>query len=129
MAGYPLSPAPRGWSCAHQRRSDDPVRDEPWAFPSSAATAHRCRAGIAQGRGLLAAMVVALLSRRSLDRCRQGLSGRAEGPDLYRDRRNCRGTDDLAARTDRRHAQLGLSLLLAARRHLHPAGPDEFGLL
>ena len=35
----------------------------------------------------------------------------------------------LAARTTRRRAQLGLPLLLAARRHLHPARADERGLL
>ena len=42
----------------------------------------RCRAGLAPGRNLLAAMVVTLLPRRSLGRCRQRLSGRAERPDL-----------------------------------------------
>ena len=46
----------------------------------------------------------------------------AQGTDLRADRRNPRRGDHLAARTARRPAQLGLPLLLAARRHLHPAG-------
>ena len=39
------------------------------------------------------------------------------------DRRHRRGRHHLAARGDRRRTQLGLPLLLAARRHLHPARP------
>ena len=38
-----------------------------------------------------------------------------------------RGADDLAARADRRGAQLGLPLLLAARRHSHSAGDARGG--
>ena len=38
------------------------------------------------------------------------------------DRRHRRGADDLAARGARRVAQLGLPVLLAARRDVHPAG-------
>ena len=41
------------------------------------------------------------------------------------DRRHRRGADDVAAREARRRAQLGLSLLLAARRDLHAARADE----
>ena len=41
------------------------------------------------------------------------------------DRRHRRGADDLAAGADRRHPQLGLPLLLAARRDADPAGPDQ----
>ena len=52
----------------------------------------------------------------------------AEGPDLRADRRHRRRRDDLAARADRRPAQLGLPLLLAARRHLHAAGAARRGL-
>ena len=40
----------------------------------------------------------------------------AEGADLRADRRHRRRADDVAARVDRRRAQLGLPLLLAARR-------------
>ena len=44
------------------------------------------------------------------------------------DRRHRCGADHVAAGTARRPAQLGLSLLLAARRHLHAAGADARGL-
>ena len=49
------------------------------------------------------------------------LAHHAEGADLRADRRHRGRGDDLAARAARRGAQLGLPLLLAARRHLHPA--------
>ena len=45
----------------------------------------------------------------------------AEGADVRADRRDRRGPDDLAARVDRRRAELGLSLLLAARRDVDAA--------
>ena len=45
------------------------------------------------------------------------------------DRRHRRRADHLAARADRRRAQLGLPLLLAARRHAHAARADERRLL
>ena len=44
---------------------------------------------------------------------------------LRADRRHRRGADHLAAGAARRRAQLGLSLLLAARRHAHAARADE----
>ena len=48
------------------------------------------------------------------------LADHAEGPHPLRDRRHRGGTHDLAARAARRPAQLGLPLLLAARRHADP---------
>ena len=45
-----------------------------------------------------------------------------QGADLRPDRRHRRGGHDVAARAARRRPQLGLPLLLAARRHLHAAG-------
>ena len=48
----------------------------------------------------------------------------AEGAHLPADRRHRRGPHHLAARAARRRAQLGLSLLLAARCHVHAARAD-----
>ena len=47
----------------------------------------------------------------------------AQGADLRADRRHRRRADDVAAGADRRRAQLGLPLLLAARRHVHALRP------
>ena len=44
---------------------------------------------------------------------------------LRADRRHCRGADDVAAGAHRRRAQLGLSLLLAARRDVRAVRADE----
>ena len=54
--------------------------------------------------------------RRSLARRRHALADHLESADLRADRRHRRGGDDFAAGSDRRRAQLGLPLLLAARR-------------
>ena len=54
---------------------------------------------------------------------RAALAHRAQGADLRADRRDRRRADDVAARVDRRRAQLGLPLLLAARRDAHAARP------
>ena len=63
----------------------------------------------------------------SSGRRRDAIADHAEGADLCPDRRyRCRA-DDLAARADRRAAQLGLPLLLAARRHLTLPRADEHG--
>ena len=45
-----------------------------------------------------------------------------EGPDVRADRRDGGGADDLAARDDRWRTQLGLPLLLDARRDVHTVG-------
>ena len=49
----------------------------------------------------------------------------AQGAHLRADRRHRRRPDDLAARAHRRRAQLGLPLLLAARRGLHAVGAQH----
>ena len=49
------------------------------------------------------------------------LADHAQGADLRADRRHRRRADHLAARAARRRAQLGLPLLLAARRDVHAA--------
>ena len=48
------------------------------------------------------------------------LAHHAEGPHLRPDRRDRGRPHDLAARAPRRRAELGLPLLLAPRRHVHP---------
>ena len=62
----------------------------------------------------------------------RALADHAQGADLRADRRHRRRADHLAARAARRRAQLGLPLLLAARRDVHalraaaaPATRDE----
>ena len=52
------------------------------------------------------------------------LAHHAEGADVRADRRDRRRADHVAARVDRRRAQLGLPLLLAARRDLHALRAD-----
>ena len=51
------------------------------------------------------------------------LAAHAQGADVRADRRHRRRADHLAAGEARRRPQLGLPLLLAARRHHHPAEP------
>ena len=48
----------------------------------------------------------------------------AQSIDLRTDRRNCGGAHHVVARIHRRRAQLGLSFLLAARRHFHAVRAD-----
>ncbi len=55
-----------------------------------------------------------------LGRGGSSLAADVEGARALGDRRHCRGRDDLLARTARRAAQLGLSILLASGRDLHP---------
>ena len=57
----------------------------------------------------------------ALARPRPAVADGAEGTDLRTDRRDRRRADDVAAGADRRRSQLGLPLLLAARRHADAA--------
>ena len=70
-------------------------------------------------RGLVARVVGTLHVRGRVARRGPALADHPEGADLRADRRHRRRADDLAARGPRRRAQLGLPLLLAARRDLH----------
>jgi len=54
-------------------------------------------------------------------RCRPAGHCAAQGPDLFPDRRDRRRAHHLAARAGGRRAELGLSFLLAARRHVDTA--------
>src|ERR1044071_3047935 len=49
----------------------------------------------------------------------------AQSSELSANRRNCCRAYDIVARANRRPAQLGLSLLLAARCRFYPAGVPE----
>ena len=60
---------------------------------------------------------------------RDALADHAQGADLRADRRHRRGAHHLAAGMDRRRAQLGLPLLLAARRDADAARVHERRLL
>ena len=86
-----------------------------------------------QGAGahgsVLAPLERSVSQRWALDRSREALTHHTEGFDLRpygRDRRRCH---DLASRAFGRRAELGLSLLLAARCHLHALGIDESWIL
>ena len=61
-----------------------------------------------------------LHARRPLPRAPRPFARHAQGPDLRPDRRDRRGSHDLAPRGTRRRPKLGLPLLLAARRDAHP---------
>ena len=67
--------------------------------------------------------------RRAMVGCRAPIDDHAQSADLHAYRRNGRRADDLAARAFGRRAQLGLSVLLAARCHPGSAGCDECRLL
>ena len=75
-------------------------------------------------RRRLDVVVVALPLSGRVARAGAALAADAEGADLLSHRRHRRRADHVAARTARRRAQLGLSLLLAARCDLHAAGAD-----
>ena len=80
--------------------------------------AHRPR-GRARRDGELLARVERTLEARSAGRVARRPAALAHGPegaDVRTDRRHRRGADDVAPGADRRRAQLGLPLLLAARR-------------
>ena len=67
-------------------------------------------------------------ARRAAPR-HHALADHAQGADLRADRRHRRGADHQPARDAGRHPQLGLPILLAARRDAVAARPDERRLL
>ena len=66
--------------------------------------------------------------RRALGAARSPVSPHVEGAHLRPDGRDRRRSDDFAAGGNRRRAELGLPLLLAARRDAHAARVPESGL-
>ncbi len=95
------------------------------------APAAGARAAVDAGahREPLARMVLALPDPGPLRGRGAALADHAEGARLRADRRHRGRAHHLAARAHRRHPQLGLPLLLAARRHHHPARADARRLL
>ena len=77
----------------------------------------RSRGGAARHGIVVARVVGPLQLRRPVARGGADVADGAEGADVRSDRRHGRGADDVAARVAGRRAQLGLPLLLAARRH------------
>ena len=73
-------------------------------------------------RDLLARLDRPLRLRGRLGRRRPQLARRPQGAHVRADRRHGRRRHDVAAGGDRRRAELGLPLLLAARLDAHPAG-------
>ena len=70
---------------------------------------------------VLGGVGVAVHALRRLARRDPPLAAHAQGAHVRADRRHRRRADDLAARGDRRRAELGLPLLLAPRRDAHAA--------
>ena len=60
--------------------------------------------------------------------CGPAFAHRLKGADLRTERGNCGGGDHFPAGRNRRRAELGLSLLLVARRHLHSLRIDLVGI-
>ena len=74
---------------------------------------------------MVAPLVGSLYLRRRVPRGGPDLADRPQGLDLGDDRRADRRADDVVARRPRRRAQLGLSLLLVARRRADARGPAD----
>ena len=92
------------------------------AYHASHQPAPRFADASARGEGdreLVAPLGEAVHLRRSVERRRDAFAHHAQGADVRADRRDRRRTHHVAARVDRQRAQLGLPLLLAARRQPH----------
>ncbi len=102
-----------------------PVRPHVVPVARGGSGGDRPRAGAGRHRNVLAGVERGMPARaaRRLGRARAAVAHRPQGADLRPDRRNRRRADDLAAGVDRVGAQLGLPLLLVARRDPHAAGP------
>src|SRR5439155_21483680 len=111
-----------------QRRRDYPFRAHLWAFASAASRGDQPRASLAGHRKFLDRVVQPLHLSGRPPESGDAFADHVEGADLWAERRYCRGTNDLAAGKTRRRQELGLSLLLAARRHLYAVGADELWL-
>ena len=103
-----------------RERTAHAVRDHFFPVARAATAAHRSvRGARSRPQRWWDKWCGAMRLRGPMARCRDALADHAQEPDLRADRRHRRGADHVAARTDRRHAQLGLSLLLGARFHVH----------
>src|SRR5207237_974994 len=77
------------------------------------------RAGTGGHRAVVAVVGLALDVPGRVARCRAALARHAEGADLRADGRDSGRRDHVATGAAGRSSQLGLPLLLGARRHLH----------
>ena len=87
------------------------------------------RRGAGDDRDILARLDGEVQARRAVRGHRDALADHAQGADLRADRRHRRRAHHLAAGMDRRRPQLGLPLLLAARRDADAARVHERRLL
>src|SRR5262249_25747838 len=94
-------------------------------FPQAAAPSGWAFRKAAHHRGFLAGLDREEQVRRVLEEPRYKGADHAQGADICADRRTGRSPDNLTARTYRRLTQLGLPVLLAARRDPDVARPDE----
>ena len=92
---------------------------------AAARAASTREAALRETAGLVATSGPALHLRRAVARAGRAVAHHPQGADLRADRRDRGRGHDLAARAPRRRAQLGLPLLLAARRHVHAARAPE----
>ena len=97
------------------------TRRRPAATPPSHSRDHRGVAGVVGPVGAPPGRPRA----RAVVRPRAAFAGHAQGAHVRADRRDRGRADHVTARVARRGAQLGLPLLLAARRHLHAPRADE----
>ena len=105
------------------RRRARPVPPHVVPVQRKPAETRRCPLRRRRHRELVEGVVVALHVRGGVARRRHAVAHHPEGLDLRADRRDRRRAHHVAARDARRGSQLGLSLLLAARRHAHPRCP------
>src|SRR5262249_56193623 len=94
-------------------------------FPQAAAPSRWAFRKAAHHPGFLAGLEREEQVRRVLEEPRYKVADHAQGADICADRRTGRSPDNLTARTYRRLTQLGLPVLLAARRDPDVARPDE----
>ena len=104
------------------------VRHDARPLPSAAARRDGVARGLAADGIVLARLVDPLLLHRSPEGGGPALLVDLEGADLRGDRRDRRRSHHVAAGAARRRTQLGLPLLLAARRDLHADGLVGRGL-
>ena len=110
------------------RRGAGAFRDGLEPRPRPALAQDRSRRRDRRDREVVAPLVGRQHLPRPLARRRAALAHHAQEPHLRSDRRDRGGADHLAARADRRRAELGLPLLLAARRHVHALRAHDRGL-
>src|ERR1700731_4177206 len=105
-----------------------PVRVDTRPVSSAHASCDGLERGPAGNGIVLARLVRPLLSRRSVEGTGTAFLVDAEGHDLRGDRRDRCGGHHVAAGAAWWRTQLGLPLLLAARRHLYTDGTGVFRL-